>query len=288
MIPSAEYDEIDWNEVWKERMKVNNTLKRSRGCSYFWNTKKKAREYAASSEEEECSRVRWVASSLPITADSRVLDIGAGPGSISIPVSSQVAEVTALEPSLAMREVLETAISEAGITNISIVGSHWEDVRTEDLKPPYDVVFASFSLGMPDLKEAVMKMNEVCSGTVVVFQFAGLPYWEQIMQSLWPALHGIPYLPGPKIDVLFNLLYSMGIYPDVAISPHVHTLRFPDLDLACDNLSGRFLIETPEQRAILREYLEERFRPDGDSILLQVPVHRARLTWKAPHVDQSL
>lgn len=35
MTLATEYDAIDWNEVWKQRMKVNNNLKRSRGCSYF-------------------------------------------------------------------------------------------------------------------------------------------------------------------------------------------------------------------------------------------------------------
>lgn len=277
---NGEYDSLDWNEIWKRRMKVNNNLKRSRGCSYFWNNRKKAREYAASSEEEDCNRIRWVISSLPVTASSRVLDIGAGPGVIAVPLSSQVAGVTAVEPSPAMREVLEETIEEQGIENIDMVGKPWEDVEIDDLAPPYDVVFASFSLGMDDLKESVEKMNRVCSGTVALFHFAGLPYWEQMMTEIWPDLHGVPYLPGPKIDVIFNLLYRMGIYPDVEVSPYIRTLRFAGLDAAYEDLRRRFLIKTPEQEKIFREYLKGKLVPDGDGLALKTPVHRARLTWQ--------
>lgn len=280
MALKTEYDAIDWNEVWKQRMKVNNNLKRSRGCSYFWDSRRKAQEYAASSEEEDCSRVRWVINSLPVAPTSRVLDIGAGPGSIAIPLSSQVAGVTAVEPSPAMRQVLEETVREQGISNVSTVGKHWEEVEIEDLAPPYDVVFASFSLGMGDLKEAIEKMNRVCSGTVALFHFAGLPYWEQMMLEIWPALHGVPYLPGPKIDVAFNLLYRMGIYPDFAVSPHIHTLRFAGLDGACESLKKRFLIETPEQEMAFREYLAGKLVPEGGDLVLKTPVHRARLTWQ--------
>jgi SAM-dependent methyltransferase len=261
-------------------MKMNNNLKGGRGCSEFWDSKKKAQEFATSSDEENSNRIQNVISSLPILPDSRVLDIGAGPGSIAVPLASQVAEITAVEPSPAMFEVLEQTIRDTGITNISTVGKHWEDIDISDLTPPYDVVFASFSLGMPDLKDAIEKMNRVCSGTVLLFHFAGLPYWEQIMLDLWPSLHGVPYLPGPKIDVVFNLLYQMGIYPEVSISPHTHTLRVPDLDNACEILKSRFVIETPEQESVLREYLKGRFEPDGEGLLLRTPVHRARLSWQ--------
>jgi len=282
MTASSVDAKIDWNEVWRSRMETSTALKRNKGCSDFWNDSKRARSRAASSTGDDCERVAWVTSSLPVTPEARILDIGAGAGAIAVPLSRRAAAVTAVEPARAMREVMEQAVREAGIENIAIVGRHWEETNPErDLDPPYDVVFASFSLGMPDLRAAIEKMNAVCSGTVAVFHFAGLPYWEQVMLDTWPALHGVAYLPGPKADVIFNLLYQMGIYPDVSVSSYEHRLSVPDLDAGVDALRGRLLVETPGQEDTLREYLAACLIEEDDGLVLKHRVHRACLRWES-------
>lgn len=287
MTTSIGHDGIDWNEVWRSRMETSTALKRNKGCSDFWDNRERAKERSASSAGDDCERVRWVTSSLPVTPETRVLDIGAGAGAIAIPLSRYAAAVTAVEPARAMREFLEQAVAEAGIGNITVVGRRWEETDPErDLDPPYDVVFASFSLGMPDLKEAIEKMNGVCSGTVAVFHFAGLPYWEQVMLETWPRLHGVPYSPGPKADVIFNLLYRMGIYPEVSFSSYEHRLVVPDLDAGVDALRGRLLVETPKQEAVLREYLAARLVRDDGGLVLRHRVHRACLRWE-PHRSEG-
>ncbi len=272
---------VDWNEVWRSRMETSTKLKRNKGCSDFWDNTRKARSRSVSSTGDDCERIAWVTSSLPITPEARVLDIGAGAGAIAIPLSQQVAAITAVEPARAMREVMKKTVEGAGIENITNVGRHWEDIDPErDLDPPYDVAFASFSLGMPDLRAAIEKMNAVCSGTIAVFHFAGLPYWEQIMLDTWPDLHGLVYQPGPKTDVIFNLLYQMGIYPDVSVSAYEHRLNIPDLDAGMDMLRDRLLIETPGQEDTLREYLAARLTPEGDGLVFRHQVHRACITWE--------
>ena len=283
MIGSSGHDGIDWNEVWRSRMETSTALKRNRGCSDFWDNRERAKKRATPSAGDDCERVRWVTSSLPVTPGSRVLDIGAGTGAIAIPLALRAAAVTAVEPAQAMRDVMERAVREAGIDNITVVGRHWEETDLQrDLDAPYDIVFASFSLGMPNLKEAIKKMNEVCSGTVAVFHFAGLPYWEQIMLEIWPRLHGVPYFPGPKADVIFNLLYRMGIYPNVSVSSDEHRLIVPDLDAGVDALRGRLLVGTPEQEDILREYLAARLVREDGGLVLRHRVHRACIRWE-PH-----
>ncbi|MCE5337854.1 MAG: methyltransferase domain-containing protein [Methanomicrobiaceae archaeon] len=288
MIGSSGHDGIDWNEVWRSRMETSTALKRNRGCSDFWDNRERAKKRATPSAGDDCERVRWVTSSLPVTPGSRVLDIGAGTGAIAIPLALRAAAVTAVEPAQAMRDVMERAVRKAGIDNITVVGRHWEETDLQrDLDAPYDIVFASFSLGMPNLKEAIEKMNEVCSGTVAVFHFAGLPYWEQIMLEIWPRLHGVPYFPGPKADVIFNLLYRMGIYPDVSVSSDEHRLTVLDLDAGVDALRGRLLVETPEQEGILREYLAARLVREDGGLVLRHRVHRACIRWE-PHRSGSL
>lgn len=51
-----------------------------------------------------------------------------------------------------MCSVMREKMAEFGVRNISVVQKRWEDVDVEkDLQPPYDVVVASFSLGMQDI-----------------------------------------------------------------------------------------------------------------------------------------
>jgi hypothetical protein len=73
---------------------------------------------------------------------------------------------------------LKENIKAEGLINVSWIHKKWEDVDLKDLDAPYDVVVASFSLAMPDIREAVIKMNKVSSKYVYLNWFAGMPSWE--------------------------------------------------------------------------------------------------------------
>ena len=65
---------------------------------------------------------------LTVTRDSRVLDIGAGPGTLAIPLAPRVKEVTAVEPGAGMVSILQERAAREGITNIRCIQKRWEDV----------------------------------------------------------------------------------------------------------------------------------------------------------------
>ena len=64
---------------------------------------------------------RTTIAALVITPDSRVLDIGAGPGTLAIPLAPQVREITAVEPGAGMVEILKDHAEQDGIRNITCV-----------------------------------------------------------------------------------------------------------------------------------------------------------------------
>jgi cyclopropane fatty-acyl-phospholipid synthase-like methyltransferase len=62
---------------------------------------------------------------LEIDPSWSVLDIGAGPGTLALPLSRRARQVTAVEPSSAMVKRLEMHIAEEGISNIRILPKRW-------------------------------------------------------------------------------------------------------------------------------------------------------------------
>ena len=104
--------------------------------------------------------------------------------------------VTAVEPS-SMARVLQENLEERGIENVECVQKRWEEVDLErDLKPPYDLVVASFSLGMTDIKGAIQKMMAVSSGRVYLAWFVGDTSWDVQSREVSALLSGeVAYHP---------------------------------------------------------------------------------------------
>ena len=79
----------------------------------------------------------------------------------------------------------------------------------------HDLVIASYSLSFLDMREALLKMDRLAKRQVILYCFAGVPSWERIRVDLYPLIFGREHICHPMSDVLYNLLYSLGIYADV-------------------------------------------------------------------------
>jgi 16S rRNA G527 N7-methylase RsmG len=214
-----ESDAIDWNEIWKDTLEKQLRSNRNVDCSTIWYGKENARRFWRMFQDDKArAMTEKRIEGMKLSPDSRVLDIGAGPGTLAIPIAQRVAHVTAVEPSEGMVSVMRDNIDEYGLENVECVHKDWEAVDVEsDLSAPYDVVFASYSLGMKDIRASVQKMLDASSKYVYLYWFAGETSWDMHSRKLWPLLHGREYQPAPKCDVLYNVLYDMGIYPNVSV-----------------------------------------------------------------------
>jgi SAM-dependent methyltransferase len=210
-----------------------------------------------------------------------VLDIGAGPGTLAIPLAPLVHEVTAVEPGAGMVAIMSDHAARDGIRNIACMEKLWEDVDiARDLKAPYDIVIASLSLTMYDIREALRKMDAVSSGSVHLFWFADMAFWERMDADLGEPLHGRPYHPGPKADCLFGVLYQMGIYPDVTMLPMAKEYRFGSRDEMLMFFRKRFGAKTPEQERIVDEYISPKIRRQDEEVVISGNSTLAHIWWK--------
>ncbi|NPV61943.1 MAG: class I SAM-dependent methyltransferase [Methanotrichaceae archaeon] len=274
------YEAIDWNEVWRSQMQRNKDSSPGRDCSRIWESRESALRFWNMSQENR-NRVDKTIWSTDVTPESRVLDIGAGPGTLAIPFAQKAAHVTAVEPADGMVSVLKEKMDEYSVKNIDVVQKRWEEVSVkEDLQPPYDVVIASFSLGMPDIRSAIEKMMMASSKYIYLYHFAGPTSWDLQWKDLWQKLHGKEYQPGPKSDVLYNVLYQMGIYPNVKTFRLQHSQRYGSLEDALKALRPQAQIETAEQAAVLQEYLQHTLKEENGSLVLPASSIRVKMWWE--------
>ena len=275
------YPDPDWNEIWKQRQQLQESSKRPGDATHNWDKRENAERYDASARSEYDDRVRRTVASLPLSRDARVLDIGAGPGVLTIPLAPLVREVTAVEPGAGMLEVLRKHARREGLKNISCVQKVWEDVDlAADLAAPYDIVVASLSLTMHDIRAALEKMDAAAAGSVHLFWFADMPFWEKMYADLSLPLYGQPYYPGPKADCLFGVLYQMGIYPDVTMHPMAKEYRFGSREEMLAFFHKRFGATTPEQIHIVDDYVSLMIRQEGDGVVISGDSTFAHIRWK--------
>ncbi|MBP2134036.1 SAM-dependent methyltransferase [Methanomicrobium sp. W14] len=271
---------IDWNYAWNNPGPDNK--KDPSGCSDRWTNPDKCRKFDSFVKKDNYKGSAARIKAMDINPHSRVLDIGAGPGSLAVPLSSLVEHVTAVEPSPGMTDCLYGNIKSRGIKNIDVVMKKWEDVvPLKDLSGPYDIVFASYSLGVPDLREALSKMNEVSSKYVYIFWFSDmLSSWRRNYREIWGSLFNekIPCKRCPNI--IYNLLGQMGIYANVEVTKEEHVTRYKSVDEAVSDVGYSLMLKESFQFDILKNYLEMRLVYENGVYLLKNTSFQDKIWWQ--------
>lgn len=271
---------FDWNEIWKNMVESQSRNAFNTDCGNMWKRKENAKRFWEMSVKNR-DRIEKTISEMPYTSESRILDIGAGPGSLSIPLAQKAAHVTVVEPAEGMMEVLKENLETYSIQNIACVYKDWESVEiNSDLCPPYDLVFASYSLGMKDIRASIEKMIQVSSGYIYLYWFAGETPWEVHSKKLWPSLHGCEYSQGPKVNVLYNVLYNMGIYPNMQVFPFEHENRFRTFEEAVEYFKPQYSVSSQDQEEILKSYLYGILKKENGTFVQRGWSIRVKLWWK--------
>ncbi|HWQ66730.1 MAG TPA: class I SAM-dependent methyltransferase [Methanospirillum sp.] len=236
-------------------MTRNHACRNFQECASTWVTEEKARAFwraACKNQERYTPIVEMIAAAHPRC----VLDIGGGPGSLALPLAGRGIRITVVEPASGMITLLKENSVTRKLSGIHPIHKRWEDIEIQDLDMPYDVVVACFSLGMPDIVGAIQKMEHVCSGKIFLIWFAGTTPWEDIVQNLWPVYHQRPYEPGPKSDILFQVLYQMGIYPDVTVRKEQYIEEQTRISDLVDDYAERLCVPEGADRQPIGEYFK--------------------------------
>lgn len=184
-----------------------------------------------------------------------LVDVGGGAGRVCLPLAGRCREVLNVEPSPAMgREFTESA-AEAAIVNARIVQAPWMETEVEgDL-----AVIANVTYFVADIVPFIEKLNRDIRRRVIVCVWSTPPPMRNA--RLFEIAHGEPQAPCPGHRELLDVLWDMGLLPDVRVLPGPFT---------------RHGAKSPE--AVIEGWLQDTMPRDPQTCRARLEPHIAELT----------
>ncbi|RXJ86297.1 class I SAM-dependent methyltransferase [Arcobacter sp. CECT 8985] len=195
-------EDIDFNKLYKKQ-KQKTTFKPK--SSDDWNNK------APSMNERVHTSIYndEFLKNLDLHGIDSLLDVGCGVGNLSLKLAKKLKNVYSLDYSTKMLELLKQNAKEQNIKNITTINSSWYD--NWDNIPNADLVIASRSMEVKDMKEALSKLNEKANKKVVIsYKKGGSFVSDEILDALKKDI-----VKKPDYIYVVNILYSMGINASV-------------------------------------------------------------------------
>lgn len=204
----------DYEKLWAELC-----ADESKRCSpEYWNSR--ADDYADFILNSEFDHGRKILELFKkegiIYKEMQVMDIGSGPGAISIPFAEEVRAVTAVEPAEEMAKKLLEHSKLKELSNISVIPQIWQDVNTQELEKKYDMTICCHSVWhFPDLYAQIERMQQVSRGYCVLSH--GVHTQDdssEITQKL-----GMPRDDEDRFILVKRILEDRGIFAESSILP---------------------------------------------------------------------
>jgi SAM-dependent methyltransferase len=218
------------------------------------------------------------------TAESTVLDVGAGTGRYARAIAPHMRRVVAVEPNGALLEHLRADAAEAGLMNIETVEARWEDALVE----PADVVLCSHVLyPHAEIEPFIRKLEAHARASCLILAVAA---WQEppALLELWQRFHGEPRRGQPDARNIFNVLYEMGILANVEMAPQRAVggmWTFSSLGEAVAVCREHLILPAdPDTDRELASALQTALQPtrDGGFMLPSQPRVVAGLWWSSP------
>ena len=236
---------IDWNQAWQEVKAKRSVRGRDRS---FWNRRAPSFARHASETVYPSEFIRIMDPEPHWT----VFDMACGGGTLAVPLAEKVREVTAVDFSDKMLDIIKEKCNEAGIGNIRTINARWEDDWERHGIGMHDVVVASRSLVVDDLRSALLKLDNLARERVYISTIVGDgPFDRRLFDTLER-----PLIMGPDYIYNYNLLYQMGIHAHLTFIVEKNSKTFRDHEEAANSMKWMLDNMSPEEDERLREYLE--------------------------------
>lgn len=199
------------------------------------------------------------------------LELGPGWGNYTIDLARACRSLDCVDISQDVLDFILRIGREQGCSNITTHHRKWEDFETEQA---YDLVFGyNCFYRQADLRACFERMGRCGKKLCVAGMNTGLaPQWVQELEKAGCSV-GWEW----KDYIYFvNVLYQMGIDPNVTILPFTKTFVYADEEALVRGECARLKVEPQDPQAV-REILLRHFRRDGDGMLRAECKYRSAL-----------
>ena len=227
---------------------------------------------------------------LEIQPTDTVLDVGCGPGRISILSARRAKRVTSLDASARMLEHLRENAQRLGVSGkIDTILIDWFDAVPEVDVQKHDIVIASRTEAMRDLEG----LTRLARKYAAVMGWANAPSIPEIINRLYDGVQeerygaqgGPPRTREQGYNQIFERVYSLGYEPNVKILPDGFTKFFANVEEALSFFWGLRPGLVEDRRGRLRENLEPYLKTEPDGRVTFLIETRSCVIWWNPEKD---
>ncbi|WP_433940130.1 class I SAM-dependent methyltransferase [Paenibacillus lautus] len=271
------FNEAIWEQAWKEHGdSVINKMKKA-GIEPARAFDHKARTFNEQSFNEEgrkrTSRImNWLEGQGIRFDNASVLDIGAASGVFSVPFAERGADVTAVESSLPLIDLLKENITNFPQDQVKIVPERFEDidVQAKGWSQAFDLVFLSMCPVIVDW-QSVEKVLQCARDFCYISMPAGSTEIS-LMKEIWPLITDQPYRSKHmEFGYLLHLLYLKGYSYESLVTRETKTTEVPSetaLQEIMNWLRGHGEALDDQKRKLITDYLEQAY-PSGKVTIRQ-------------------
>ena len=225
-----------------------------------------------------------------IEPEDVIIDVGGGAGRMSLPLALRCREVINVEPSPTMAIGFRTNADGAGISNTRIIEGEWPDADA----PAGSVALVNHVTYMTREIVPFIKKLEQAGRRRVLITVNSVP-GPSIQRVLYQLVHGEAEEVVPGHVELINVIWELGILPDIRVLPQPTVPFTPaaSRDAAIAGAISRFPGEQwgwwglePDLEHRLRSILEARFDelftagPEGFIPRYVAPGREILITWE--------
>ncbi|MDV0441075.1 class I SAM-dependent methyltransferase [Methanorbis furvi] len=272
---------IDYCRLWDEQHARSTAQKEKmgEGGGKFWSDQGVVDRFSQNVISGDPSRIEKQIEEMGIPKGSSVLDIGAGPGTLAVPLSLAGCLVTTVEPSEPMGVAMERYRVTVNAPPIREIRKRWEDVTPEEAGV-HDIVIASRSLIMGDIKNSLLKMDAAARHAVHLYWFLTPPSSSGGNVELWPLLHGEPYCSEADADILWNALCQLGIYANIMIETKDKSQHYESFSAMQEDYYNRMSVSEEWQRNVVDAFLLDRAVREESGYVIPGVSRTAHIWWE--------